>query len=99
MKLFNKLAFKIALIFLVLYGMCAIYGTHYLVSWGHTNTTKSALLLFYKFPFDWASLISEVSILFLPLNILFWSGVVYLVALGIVKLKLTLSKSHKSSKT
>ena len=84
----NKLALKIALWFMVIYAMLAIFGSIFLVSWGHTNWYKEVMVFALTFPVSWDKLIVDVSLIFLPLNILFWSVVVYLFALLIIKIRL-----------
>jgi len=85
--MFDKKIFNWAILFLIMYSIFIIYGSLFLVSWGHTSMIKKLVLFFTEFPFSWGDLIVEVSIVFLPLNILFWTLVFYLVVLGIHKLK------------
>ena len=44
----------IAIIFLIVYSLFTIYGTIFLSGWGSENKMKSTLMIFYKFPVDWA---------------------------------------------
>lgn len=84
----NKLALKIALWFMGVYAILAIFGSIFLVSWGHTNWYKKVMVFALTFPIAWDKLIVDVSLFFLPLNILFWSIVVYFSALLIIKIRL-----------
>lgn len=84
----NKLALKIALWFMGIYAILAIFGSIFLVSWGHTNWYKEVMVFALTFPIAWDKLIVDVSLVFLPLNILFWSVVVYLFAFLIIKIRL-----------
>lgn len=88
----HKRAKKIALIFLLVYSLFSIFGTVFLVGWGGESNIKSLLMLFYKFPFDWTKLISEKSLLFLPLNILFWTIIVYVISIFTIKILNKISK-------
>lgn len=71
-----------------IYAIIATLGSMFLVSWGHTNWYKEVMVFALTFPIAWNELIADVSLLFLPLNILFWSTVVYFFALLIMKLRL-----------
>ena len=84
----NKLALKIALWFMGIYAILAIFGSIFLVSWGHTNWYKAVMVFALTFPIAWDKLIVDVSLVFLPLSILFWSLVAYLLAFLIIKLRL-----------
>ena len=77
----------IAILFFIAYSIFTIFGTIFLSGWGGENKLKSALMIFYKFPFDWAKLIAERSLLFIPINILFWTAIVYFLCFMISKLK------------
>jgi hypothetical protein len=77
----------IAIIFLIVYSLFTIFGTIFLTGWGGENKIKSTLMIFYKFPVDWTKLIVEKSILFLPINILFWTSIVYFLCFAVSKLK------------
>ena len=77
----------IAIIFLIVYSLFTIYGTIFLSGWGSENKMKSTLMIFYKFPVGWAKLIAEKSLLFIPINILFWTTIVYFLCFMISKLK------------
>lgn len=83
----NRLAIKIAFVFFILYGLFSLFGTIFFVGWGGENILKSIVLFFYKFPFDWVYLMVNKSYWFLPLNILFWSIVVYFFALLVIKIR------------
>ena len=84
----NKLALKITLLFMGIYAILATFGSLFLVSWGHTNWYKEVMVFALAFPIAWNKLIADVSLFFLPLNILFWSTVVYFCALLIIKMRL-----------
>jgi len=84
----KKLALIIALWFMGVYTIFAIFGTIFLVSWGHTNWYREVMVFALTFPIAWDQLIVNVSLFFLPLNILFWSIVVYFFALLIIKIRL-----------
>ncbi len=86
----NKLARKIALWFMGIYTLLATFGSIFLVSWGHSNWYKKIMVFALTFPVAWDKLIADVSLIFLPLNILFWSAVVYLLAFLIIKIRLRL---------
>ncbi len=80
MKMFNKKAFKITLIFLVVYSIVQVIGAPFLVTWGGTTVFKEVIMFFLSIPFNWSDLISS-NLGFLLLNILFWSLVVYVILL------------------
>jgi hypothetical protein len=84
----NRLAMKIGITFFILYGLFSLFGTVFFVGWGGENVLKSAVLFFYKFPIDWIILIVEKSFWFLLLNILFWSIVVYIFVIFVIRVKL-----------
>lgn len=78
----SKSAFKIALVFSVLYGIFIIIGQFFLVTWGSSSTLKNVVMFMLTVPFDWYKLIGQ-SIIYLPLNVIFWSAIVYLIMLAI----------------
>lgn len=84
----NRLALKIALWFMGVYALLSIFGSIFLVSWGHTNWYKEVMVFALTFPIAWDKLIVDVSLFFLLLNILFWSVIVYLLAFLIIKIRL-----------
>jgi hypothetical protein len=72
----NKCKF-VVIIFLITYSLFSVFGTIFLIGWGGESRIKSTLMIFYKFPFDWTKLITENSLAFIPLNILFWTTLVF----------------------
>lgn len=81
----NRIAFRISLVFFLIYGLASTFGSFFLVSWGGTSYFKKALLFFSSFPINWNELI-DLSLWFLLLNIIFWSVIVYLLVFFIVSL-------------
>ncbi|PWJ57066.1 hypothetical protein CLV98_109176 [Dyadobacter jejuensis] len=92
----NKIALRVAIIFFVFYGITSTIGSIFLVSWGGNSKFKQILLFFESFPIDWNRLIVDYSTWFLLLNILFWSSIVYI--LCIVILKFTTTSNTKNNK-
>ena len=84
----NILALKIALWFMGIYTILSIFGLIFLVSWGHTSWYKEIMVYALTFPIGWDKLIVNVSLIFLPLNILFWSIAVYFFVILIIKIRL-----------
>ena len=83
----DRKAIKSTMVFLVVYAIFSLFGTVFLVSWGHTNWVKKLLMVFFKFPLDWAHLIGNVSIWYLPLNILFWTVLYFFIYKLVKKVK------------
>ena len=90
----NSLTFKIAFAFFCLYGLFNFTGIIFFTGWSEPSTLDSIVLTFYKFPVDWVYLIVEISVWFLLLNVLFWSAIVYLLVLLIIKIRLYLYKEN-----
>jgi len=78
-KAYKKHLIIVTLIFAIIYSICLIFGSIFLVSWGGENLFKTCLMFFLTFPIDWASLIANKSMIYLLLNIFFWSLVVYII--------------------
>lgn len=76
-KTHKKHSIIVTLIFTIIYSICSIFGSIFLVSWGGENLFKACLMFFLTFPIDWVSLIVNESMIYLLLNIIFWSLVVY----------------------
>lgn len=87
MKIYSKRAFRIATIFFVIYGLFIVVGSPFLLSWGSEGFFAVVTKPFLYFPLDWPSLIAEKSLLFLILNIFFWSTIVYTFVLIIERIR------------
>lgn len=87
MKVYNKKALRISITFLVIYGIVMTLGSPFLLSWGSNGLVSALTKPFLYFPVDWAYLIADKSLLFLALNIMFWSGIVYIIVLVVEKVR------------
>lgn len=88
----NRIAIKVSIVFMVVYGLLVTVGSIFLVSWGNTNWYKEMMLFALSFPVAWKDLIVEVSLIFLPLNIIFWSAIIYGLVTAILKAKSIIAK-------
>ncbi|MEM9297512.1 MAG: hypothetical protein AAGA64_03915 [Bacteroidota bacterium] len=88
----NRIAIKVSLVFMVIYGLLVTVGSIFLVSWGHTNWYKEMMLFALSFPVAWKDLIVEESLIFLPLNILFWTAIIYGLVTVALKVKSIIAK-------
>jgi hypothetical protein len=82
----SRIAFFSSTIFLLAYSLASTIGSVFLVTWGSPSWFKSTMIFLGSFPIDWNKLIVERGIVFLLLNCLFWSILVYLLVLAIEKL-------------
>ncbi len=81
-------------IFFILYSLACTFGSIFLVTWGSTNWYKKLINFMLTWPLNWDKLIID-SIIWLPVNILFWTTLTYLLATSIETLivRLTLKQS------
>jgi hypothetical protein len=82
----NRAALMISIIFMFVYGFLVTVGSIFLVSWGSTNVYQRVMTFALTFPVKWNELAVNKSLFFLLLNILFWSAIVYLLSLSVLKL-------------
>lgn len=75
--MYSKLAFKVSIIFFVLYSISATFGSIFLITWGHSSVFKNLILFMLNFPMNWSYLVVNYSIVFLLLNVVFWSFFIY----------------------
>jgi hypothetical protein len=49
------------------------------VGWGSKSLFQQVMVFFLTYPLNWSELAVNVSLVFLPLNILFWSAIVFVI--------------------
>ena len=68
----------ITITFFIIYFLATTLGSVFLVSWGSTNWYKEIMLFFISTPINWRIMIVD-SIVWLPINILFWTTLIFII--------------------
>jgi hypothetical protein len=81
----NKFSIITTSLFFIIYTFCITIGSIFVVSWGGVNIFKTIIVFMMSFPINWFKLIED-NILYLFVNILCWSLIVYVFSYLLEKL-------------
>jgi hypothetical protein len=94
----NRKALMISITFMFVYGFLVTVGSIFLVGWENTSVYQRVMTFALTFPVKWNELAVNKSLFFLLLNILFWSLIVYLLSLCVIKIGLLLGSKKATIK-
>lgn len=68
----------VSIVFLIAYSVASTIGSIFLVTWGGTSSYKKIMVYLRTHPINWFNLVDD-SILWLPVNMAFWTVLVFLI--------------------
>lgn len=98
MTIRHKISIRLTTAFFIVYTVACTFGSIFLVTWGSTNWYKELMIIMLTWPIGWDKLIVD-SLIWLMVNIAFWTALIYVASLTIETLVRHYVSSHPLLKT